>query len=240
MTYLRVICVAAIASVLAAIVSGHGGSHPPGGAWCPALDALGLAETAAIGAAGDRDRQPASNAGRGDARPNAPRARAWNRPDLSIPNCLVGFWHRPICWSDGGIGLGFTPEIVRTAARAAPRGWSRAIGALILFCAGCGLVLARLAGKDLLTAYLAMSPGGADSRRDHRERDPCRRSFCHVDAGAALRCGSAGRTGSRPHRRTPAARDRSGRHARLARQLARWRFQDVKSRDPVHRYLRTI
>ena len=35
--------------------------------------------------------------------------------------------------------------------------------ALMAFCAGIGWILTRLLGVDMLTAYLATSPGGADS-----------------------------------------------------------------------------
>jgi len=161
MSYLRVILVAALASMLAAFVAGHGGGHPPGGAWFPVPDALGLAETVAVGLAGawgaKRLGVPAAALlgpmvlgavveSAGIAHPQLP---GW----LLAPSYLLVGWR---------IGLGFTPEIVATARRAAPR-LLLATGTLVLFCAGCSLVLARLSGKDLMTAYLAMSPGGADS-----------------------------------------------------------------------------
>jgi uncharacterized protein len=47
-------------------------------------------------------------------------------------------------------------------ARALPR-VTAAIASLIAICAGLGYVLVLIAGIDPLTAYLAMSPGGADS-----------------------------------------------------------------------------
>lgn len=161
MSYLRVIFVAALASCLAMIVSGHGGGHAPGGAWFPPPDLLGLAETAAIGLVGawggKRVGLPAAAMlgpmilgavleGSGLAHPQLP---GW----LLAPSYLLVGWR---------IGLGFTPDIVATARRAAPR-LLVSTGALVLFCAGCSLILARLTGKDMMTSYLAMSPGGADS-----------------------------------------------------------------------------
>ncbi|UAK23879.1 AbrB family transcriptional regulator [Sphingomonas nostoxanthinifaciens] len=161
MSYLRVIFVAAVASVLAATIAGHGGSRAPGGAWFPPVDPLGLAEAALFGSAGvwggRKVGMPAAALlgpalfaavaqGIGIARPQLP---GWL---LATSYLLVG-WR---------IGLGFTPDIVRAARRAAAR-LVLAIAALIAFCAGCGFALAKLSGRDLLSCYLAMSPGGADS-----------------------------------------------------------------------------
>lgn len=161
MSYLRVIVVAALASILAAIATGHGGSHPPGGAWFPAPSAIGLTQTALIGLVGiyggKRIGLPAAAllgpmilgavlTGAGIAEPQLP---GW----LLAPAYLLIGWR---------IGLSFTPEIVAAARRGA-LGLLIATAALVLISAGCGLLLAHLTGKDLMTAYLATSPGGADS-----------------------------------------------------------------------------
>jgi membrane AbrB-like protein len=161
MSYLRVILVAALASMLAALVAGHGGGHPPGGAWFPAPDARGLAGTLAIGAAGVWG---ARRLGLPAAALLGPMVLGAALESLGVahpqlPGWLLAPAYLLVGWR---IGLGFTPEIVATARRAAPR-LLLATGALILFCAGCSLILARVSGKDLMTAYLAMSPGGADS-----------------------------------------------------------------------------
>jgi hypothetical protein len=161
MSYLRVILVAALASMLAALVAGHGGGHAPGGAWFPAFDALGLAETVAIGAAGVWG---AKRLGMPAAALLGPMVLGAALESLGVvhpqlPGWLLAPSYLLVGWR---IGLGFTPEIVATARRAASR-LLLATGALILFCAGCSLILARVSGKDLMTAYLAMSPGGADS-----------------------------------------------------------------------------
>jgi membrane AbrB-like protein len=62
-------------------------------------------------------------------------------------------------WSTG---LGFNRAILRHAAEALPR---ILISILILMavCVGLAALLVVLAGIDPLTAYLATSPGGADS-----------------------------------------------------------------------------
>lgn len=60
------------------------------------------------------------------------------------------------------IGMRFTPDILLHAARVLPRLLSTII-ALIVICFGFAVVLAHIAHVDLLTAYLATSPGGADS-----------------------------------------------------------------------------
>ena len=56
----------------------------------------------------------------------------------------------------------FTPDVLRHAARAVPRVLG-SILTLIAICGGFGAVLVVVAGVDPLTAYLATSPGGADS-----------------------------------------------------------------------------
>lgn len=71
---------------------------------------------------------------------------------LAVCYAILGF----------GIGLRFTPEVVRHAARAFPRTLV-SILTLIAACAAFGYVLHVVAGVDLLTALLATSPGGADT-----------------------------------------------------------------------------
>jgi membrane AbrB-like protein len=60
------------------------------------------------------------------------------------------------------IGLRFTRDILAHAARALPA----VVGSIVALIAVCGLfafLLVWLAGIDPLSAYLATSPGGADS-----------------------------------------------------------------------------
>lgn len=61
-----------------------------------------------------------------------------------------------------GIGMRFTREVLRHAARAFPLVLA-SILALIAVCGGFAALLVLLADVDPVTAYLAASPGGADS-----------------------------------------------------------------------------
>lgn len=77
----------------------------------------------------------------------------------ALPTPILALGYAVVGW---GIGMRFTPDVLRHAARAA----SRVLGsilALIAICGGFGAVLVVVAGVDPLTAYLATSPGGADS-----------------------------------------------------------------------------
>jgi len=71
---------------------------------------------------------------------------------LAISYALVGWW----------VGLRFERPLLIHAARVLPR-MIVCILALIALCGGLALVLIVFAGIDPLTAYLATSPGGADS-----------------------------------------------------------------------------
>jgi uncharacterized protein len=61
-----------------------------------------------------------------------------------------------------GVGLRFDRQTVRHAVRAMPAVLA-SIVTLVLVCAGFAALLVFFAGHDPLTAYLAMSPGGADT-----------------------------------------------------------------------------
>lgn len=60
------------------------------------------------------------------------------------------------------VGLLFDPASVRRAGRLLPFVLASTLG-LMAVCAGLGGILAALTGTDLLTAYLATTPGGIDS-----------------------------------------------------------------------------
>lgn len=159
-TYLRVMCVAALASVLAAAFAGHAGGAG-GAAWFPPLDAGRLAATLAVAGAGAalgvRFGLPAGALNGPLLLGGALTAAGWLR--LELPDWLLAPAYAVVGWR---IGLGFTREIVRVAARALPRVLA-AVGLLIAFCAALAAPLARLTGRDMVTAYLATSPGGMDS-----------------------------------------------------------------------------
>jgi len=163
MTYSRVVCVAAVASVLAALLGGGGGAggHAPGAGWFPPIDAVAFAETvgvAAVGALlGVRLGLPA-----GALLGPLLLGAALNVAGLvrfELPGWLLAASYAVVGWR---IGLSFTRDIVTAAARALPRILG-SIALLIGFCAGLSVLLARLAHVDPVTAYLATSPGGMDS-----------------------------------------------------------------------------
>lgn len=79
--------------------------------------------------------------------------------DFDLPPWLLAFAYALVGWN---IGLGFTRSILRHAARALPR-VAAAITVQLAVCGLIALALARLAGIDILTAFLATSPGGVDS-----------------------------------------------------------------------------
>jgi membrane AbrB-like protein len=78
---------------------------------------------------------------------------------LSLPPWLLALSYAAIGWV---IGLRFTPAILTHAARVFPRVFA-AIIALIATCGLAAWALVIFAGIDPLTAFLATSPGGADS-----------------------------------------------------------------------------
>jgi membrane AbrB-like protein len=78
---------------------------------------------------------------------------------ITLPPWLLAASYLLVGWS---IGLRFNRPILRHAARALPRVVA-SILVLILLCGLLALALNRFAGIDPLTAYLATSPGGADS-----------------------------------------------------------------------------
>jgi membrane AbrB-like protein len=78
---------------------------------------------------------------------------------IELPPWLLALSYLAVGWT---VGLRFTREIVRHAARALPM----VLLSMLLLIGTCGLfalALVNLAGIDPLTAYLATSPGGADS-----------------------------------------------------------------------------
>jgi hypothetical protein len=78
---------------------------------------------------------------------------------IELPQWLLAGSYALVGWT---IGLRFTRPILVHVARLLPRIAASTL-VLIAVCGGLGMVLSRVAGIDPLTAYLAMSPGGADS-----------------------------------------------------------------------------
>jgi uncharacterized protein len=161
MTYTRVVCVAAVASLLAALIVPHG--HR--GDWLVTMLAPAplrpLAATLAVAALGAwgalRLKVPAGALLGPMVLGIALGAAGVLR--VTLPEPLLALSYALVGWR---IGLAFTRETLALAARALPR-VLLAITALIGFSAGLALLLSRTTGIDLVTAYLAVSPGGMDS-----------------------------------------------------------------------------
>lgn len=78
---------------------------------------------------------------------------------VELPQPLLAGSYLIVGWT---IGLRFTLDVFRQAARALPRVLA-SIATLVGTCAMIGWALAHIAHLDGLTAYLATSPGGLDS-----------------------------------------------------------------------------
>jgi uncharacterized protein len=160
MQYLRVVLVATFATLVARLWVGP---HAPATqvTWFPALDAFAFAETLAIaffgGLIGRLARVPAGvfliPMVLGAVLHSSGLVR------LELPPWLLAVSYAFVGWS---IGLGFSRDILAHAVRALPQTLA-AILLLMVFAGLLALVLVEAFGIDPLTAYLATSPGGADS-----------------------------------------------------------------------------
>src|ERR1700733_1889903 len=161
MQFLRVMMVALVASIVARLWGGAGGAVRAAVVWFPAVAAGPLWQTVAlavIGAiAGAKSRIPAGAlliplfAGIA--------LSCTHVISITLPPWLMAGCYALVGWS---IGLRFTREIVIYAARVFPKIAASTI-ALIALCGGVAWLLHVTIGIDPLTAYLATSPGGADS-----------------------------------------------------------------------------
>lgn len=159
MQYLRVLCVALSAALIAHFV-GASNSHAATD-WFAAPDPLRLGETLLlIGGGmvvGKLLRLP-SGAMLGPLVIGAV-LRGLGLIDIMLPPPLLLVAFATIGWV---VGLRFTAEILRTVAAKLPH-MLASILLLMGFCALIAWGLTYLLGIDMLTAYLATSPGGADS-----------------------------------------------------------------------------
>jgi uncharacterized protein len=159
MQFLRVMLVACAAAVVARLSGLHGAA--PHYEWFPAVPAGFLGATiavAVVGAvAGELLRIPGGSLllplFAGGA------LSIGGEVQMITPPWLMAGSYALVGWA---IGLRFTREIVRYAAHALPR----IVAAILILMGLCGVLawaLHLVAGTDPLTAYLATSPGGADS-----------------------------------------------------------------------------
>jgi len=160
MQYLRVLFVATAAAVVARIGLGDEAQHAASLIWFPPLDGRFAATLAvAIGGAwlGQVFRIPSGAlllpAFCGAA------LHASGVMSLQVPEWLLALAYALIGWS---VGLRFTKPIFMLALRTLPQMLLSIIG-LMLLCGGLAWMLTQLLNVDLLTAYLATSPGGLDT-----------------------------------------------------------------------------
>jgi membrane AbrB-like protein len=161
MQYLRVVLVAIAASVVARFWAHVSGGLLPPTIWFPEIHWLAFGETIALVllgmVLGPRLPMPAGTL----LLPMAVGAALHVSKiiELQLPPWFLGVAYLALGWNTG---LRFTREILVHAARALPQ-ILLSIAALMAFCGGLAWVLVRVSGIDPLTAYLATSPGGADS-----------------------------------------------------------------------------
>ena len=161
MQYLRVACVGLAASIVARAWAPPHAAGSIATDWFPSLAAGPFLETLALALGGAvigvKSKIPAGPL----LLPlfvGAPLS-ASHLMTISLPPCLLAGCYALVGWS---IGLRFTREIVLYAAKQLPR-IIASIFTLIAMCGGLAYALHEAVGTDPLTAYLATSPGGADS-----------------------------------------------------------------------------
>ncbi len=162
MQYLRVLCVAGLAAVVARVwvgpIAAIPGAHT---AWFPAIPWLDFAATPALVGAGIAAhlwlRIPAG-ALLVPMIVGAPLEGS-GLVHITLPPWLLAASYALLGWN---VGLGFTREILAHAWRALPQ-VLLSILALITTCGLLAFVLVIAKGIDPLTAYLATTPGGMDS-----------------------------------------------------------------------------
>ncbi|MCO6389791.1 AbrB family transcriptional regulator [Aliihoeflea aestuarii] len=161
MQYLRVIMVSIGAALVARLWVDTSGVDLPAPVWFPPIETASFAMTLAIAGLG---------AGLGIlTRLPSPYflgafilgsvVHLGFGVDFQIPHWLTMLSFALVGWT---IGLKFTSDTLRHAARALPQ-VVLSILVLMGFCGGIAYVLAHEMGIDPLTAYLATSPGGMDT-----------------------------------------------------------------------------
>ncbi|MGE4528891.1 MAG: AbrB family transcriptional regulator [Rhodospirillaceae bacterium] len=161
MQYLRVLCVALSAALIARFWGGGDAPHPSGAGWFDLPQMVPFAETLALIAAATLINRFVHVPSGALLVPLCIGAvlRGLGLIDLELPPLLLMVAFATIGWV---VGLRFTADILRTVRAKLPH-MLASILLLMAFCAGIGWMLTRFLGIDMLTAYLATSPGGADS-----------------------------------------------------------------------------
>jgi uncharacterized protein len=161
MQYLRVVLVAAIATLVARLWVGPTGAAAADAGWFAAVHWSGLVATLAIAAAGGIAGHLLRIPAGGLLLPMLIGAvfEGTGLLHITLPPWLLAISYTFLGW---GVGLGFTREILVHASRALPQ-VLLATFVIIGFCGLLAWILVHAAGIDPLTAYLATSPGGMDS-----------------------------------------------------------------------------
>jgi membrane AbrB-like protein len=161
MQYLRVACVGLVASLIARASLPAGAAAPASIVWFPPLAPGPLLATLALGVGGAvigvKSKLPAG-ALLVPMFVGAPLS-ASHLLTITLPPWLLAICYALVGWS---IGLRFTRETVLYAWKQLPV-ILVSIFTLIALCGGLAFALHEAAGTDVLTAYLATSPGGADA-----------------------------------------------------------------------------
>lgn len=161
MQYLRVVFVAVAASVVSRLWVAADGGEPPPFILFPSVDWQALAATVALTCLSAYIAVRFRIQGGTITVPLVLGAllQGFGLFKIELPLWLLAISYALIGWN---IGLRFTRRIVMHAARALPR-VAASILLLMSICGCMALALHKFAGVDPLTAYLATSPGGADS-----------------------------------------------------------------------------
>jgi uncharacterized protein len=159
MQYLRVVCVALAATLVAGIWTA--GAHPPAATiWFPPIAILPFAGTVMLAGGGALVARRLHIPAGALLLPLVAGIALRNLgTTFELPPWLLAISYALVGW---GIGMRFTKPILLHALHALPRVLA-AILTLIAFCGLFAMLLVHLAGIDPLTAYLATSPGGVDS-----------------------------------------------------------------------------
>lgn len=161
MQYLRVLMVAGTASLIAHFALSISHELPPPRPWFEPFPAIDFIATLAIAATGPILgivlKRPTLNL-------VAPMALGVALHAVGLIDITLPKWFLAAAYIVFGlsIGLRFTREIVAHALKALPALFA-SVFTLILSCGALAVALSYFANIDLLTAYLATSPGGADS-----------------------------------------------------------------------------
>ena len=160
MQYLRVACCAIVATIVAGAFGVARGA-PHAIAWFAPVSVSALAETLAIALGGAWVAVKLKIPGGALLVPMGlgMAAKFTGLAAIALPPWLLALSYALAGW---GIGMRFTSGVVRHAASVFPRVLAMIL-TLIAVCGGAAGLLVVFAGVDPMTAYLATSPGGADS-----------------------------------------------------------------------------